>query len=113
MATPELSTWHADISMTSPRGPDYVDISMAFADVSVDSISIDWVNGSTGSTTSGPHVSLLLGLMGRTRRLVRLGKRERVAVHVALKMDRAGSAFLGPGQSSLLPFYFSHFSVFR
>ena len=57
MAAPGSATCPADVSMTSARGPPNADIIKAFDDVSVDLVNVDQVNGQTGSTSSGVHMS--------------------------------------------------------
>ena len=59
MAAPEHATCPANVSMTSTRGPPIADVILAFDDVSIDSVNVDQVNGSTGSMyrVSGSAVS--------------------------------------------------------
>jgi len=57
--------------LTSARGLLKADIIMGFDDIIIDSVNIDQVNGSTGSTSRwGPHVSGTESLTSGSRVLV-------------------------------------------
>ena len=55
MAASGRATWHADVSMTSSGGAGCADVSMAHADVSVDQVNTDLVNG---QWSLGAHLSV-------------------------------------------------------
>ena len=50
MAASGRATWHADVS----RGVGYDDVSMAHADIVVDQVNIDPVNGQRSPVSGGP-----------------------------------------------------------
>ena len=91
MAASGRATCHADVSMTSARGQPFADISMAIADVSVESVNVDQVNRSVA-----PPISLMPEAdvwVLRVSRVKRKKKKRRLGwVLGSKKMGRLGSA---------------------
>ena len=59
MADSGCTICHANISMMSVRGQPFANVSMAVADISIDSVNIDQVNRSAGLHVN--HTESLIG----------------------------------------------------
>jgi len=94
VAAPESATCHADISTASA----FADVSRVNADVSVDMVNVDKVNGQRVNgvhESVAPPVSLTLRLTRGTHMSVRVKRKKenRIGIGIGLKAKRAGSAW--------------------
>jgi hypothetical protein len=86
--------------LTSARGQPFADVSMVIADVSVDSVNIDQVNGSTGQWT---HLSAARQrLTCRSRVLAGQKEKEKEKAWLGIGIKEDGSAQLSPHGSAQL-----------